>query len=330
MTTTNTPFTFGKSNPFALELPSAWQRLQQDPILFIAQWLYAHRPPSTLPEPCSTTSKDSSTTPVRVVCISDTHNEQPRVPNGDILIHAGDLTVNGTFEELQLQLKWLNSLPHQHKVVIAGNHDLLLDQSFFRRNPRLTSLGNDERKLRQLMWGSVVYLENELRVLVVQDRNVKVYGSPMTPKYGNWAFQYSAKDVWSNTVPEATDIVVTHGPAKGHLDSSPANPSYLQGCAHLQRELWRVKPQLHVCGHIHSARGVEYGDWGWLRWDYDAVCGGEGGVGVVLGMLAAWVCKWLLYMVGKAKIGQTMTSVNAAVVSEGLAEDEQTLVVDLL
>jgi hypothetical protein len=75
---------------------------------------------------------------------------------------------------------------------------------------------------------------------------------------------------------------------------------------------------------------VEYGDWGWLRWDYDAVCGGEGGVGVVLGMLVAWVCKWLLYMVGRAKIGQTMTSVNAAVVSEGLAEDEQTLVVDLL
>ena len=241
---------------FAPALPSAWQRLQQNPILFVAQWLYTHRPPST-------TLKPFGTAPVRTVCVSDTHNEQPRVPNGDILIHAGDLTVNGTFEELQLQLDWLNSLQHQHKIVIAGNHDLLLDQCF-RRNPRPASLENDERRLRDLRWGSVVYLENELRVLNVRDRDVKVYGSPMTPRYGNWAFQYQGEDVWSNTVPEATDILVTHGPAKGHLDSSLSNPSYLQGCVYLQRELWRVKPRLHVCGHIHSGRGVEYGDWGWL------------------------------------------------------------------
>lgn len=329
MTTTYTRSTFGKSNMFAPALPSAWQRIQQDPILFIAQWLYAHRPLSTISQPASTASKSASTILVRVICISDTHNEQPHVPNGDILIHAGDLTVNGTFEELQLQLDWLNSLPHQHKIVIAGNHDLLLDQSFFRRNPRLASRENDERRLRDLRWGSVVYLENELRVLNVRDRDVKVYGSPMTPKYGNWAFQYPAKDIWSNTVPEATDILVTHGPAKGHLDSSSANPSYLQGCAHLQRELWRVKPRLHVCGHIHSGRGVECSDWGWLQWDYDAVCCGEEGRVVVLRMLACWVWLWVLCMLGRAANGRTMTSVNAAVVGEGLAEGEQTLLVDL-
>jgi len=320
MTTIYTRSTFGKSNMFAPALPSAWQRIQQDPILFVAQWLYAHRPPSTTPKPASTMH-------VRIVCISDTHNEQPHVPNGEILIHAGDLTVNGTFKELQSQLDWLNSLPHQHKVMIAGNHDLLLDPSFFIRNPRAEG---SKRTKQELCWGSITYLCNSSATLDIRGQSYHVYGSPMTPKNGNWAFQYpGTDDIWSNTVPEATDILVTHGPAKGHLDSSPANPSYLQGCAHFQRELWRVKPRLHVFGHIHSARGAEYGNWGWLRWDYNAVCCSEGGVGVVLRMLANWAWLWVLCMLGRAH-GQTMTSVNAAVVGEnGLAEGEQTLLVDL-
>jgi predicted phosphodiesterase len=59
----------------------------------------------------STTTITTPVSPesVKVVCISDTHNEQPLVPLGDILIHAGDLTVNGTFSELQAQLPWLTN-----------------------------------------------------------------------------------------------------------------------------------------------------------------------------------------------------------------------------
>jgi hypothetical protein len=68
------------------------------------------------------------------------------------------MTINGTFEEIQLQLGWLNNLPHHHKIVIAGNHDLLFDQSFFHRNPRLAGPDNDERKMKELKWGNVVYL----------------------------------------------------------------------------------------------------------------------------------------------------------------------------
>jgi predicted phosphodiesterase len=318
--TTNTRSTFGKSNIFAPEVPSVWQRVQQDPLLFIAKWLYGHQPPASVPQPTSMPA-------VKVVCISDTHNEQPRsIPHGDILIHAGDLTVNGTVQELQKQLDWLDSLPHKHKIVIAGNHDLMLDPTYFLRNPRAAGPTDTKR----LCWGSITYLCKSSATLDIRGRSYCIYGSPMTPKYGNWAFQYPEEDVWSNTVPEATDILVTHGPAKGHLDSSPSNPSYLQGCAHLQREIWRVKPRVHVCGHIHSARGVEHGNWGRLRWGYDAVCSGEGGVGAVLRMLAAWVWLWLLCTLG-AKDGQTMTSVNAAVVGDQeLVEGEQTLLIEFL
>ena len=61
---------------------------------------------------------------IHVVCISDTHNRQdqiPPLPSDTILVHAGDLTDNGTLEELKLALEWLSNQPHPHKIFIAGN-----------------------------------------------------------------------------------------------------------------------------------------------------------------------------------------------------------------
>lgn len=57
---------------------------------------------------------------VRIVCISDTHNQTPKLPQGDILIHAGDLTNQGSYTELEKSVKWLESLNFQTKIVIAG------------------------------------------------------------------------------------------------------------------------------------------------------------------------------------------------------------------
>lgn len=67
---------------------------------------------------------DAYSRPIRVVSISDTHNQQPDLPDGDLLLHGGDLTQNGTFEELQAQLDWLNSQKHHCKVVIGGKYRL--------------------------------------------------------------------------------------------------------------------------------------------------------------------------------------------------------------
>ena len=43
-------------------------------------------------------------TKVRIVCVSDTHNAAPgegyTLPKGDVLIHAGDLTNQGSHAEL--------------------------------------------------------------------------------------------------------------------------------------------------------------------------------------------------------------------------------------
>lgn len=63
-------------------------------------------------------------TMLRFVCISDTHNDDcgKQIPDGDVLIHAGDLTDFGSTEELQAALDWIIPLPHKIKVIVAGRH----------------------------------------------------------------------------------------------------------------------------------------------------------------------------------------------------------------
>jgi 3',5'-cyclic AMP phosphodiesterase CpdA len=72
---------------------------------------------------------------LRIVVISDTHglHERIAVPDGDVLVHAGDLTARGRREELEAFNDWLGHLPHRHKLIIAGNHDWVCAQK-----PRLT------------------------------------------------------------------------------------------------------------------------------------------------------------------------------------------------
>src|SRR4051794_35393280 len=96
--------------------------------------------------------------PIRVVCISDTHNKRPILPLGDLLIHAGDLTENGSFDEVQAELNWLSSQPHRYKVLIAGNHDVLFDESFLAKYPE-RRYGQTKKK-EDLNWGSVLYLQD--------------------------------------------------------------------------------------------------------------------------------------------------------------------------
>src|SRR5690554_8152813 len=63
---------------------------------------------------------------MKLVCISDTHSlhrEIPHIPDGDVLIHAGDSLGQGTLENIEELNVWPGSLPHRHKIVIAGNHD---------------------------------------------------------------------------------------------------------------------------------------------------------------------------------------------------------------
>lgn len=175
----------------------------------------------------------------RIVAIADTHNEHARlaVPDGDVLIHAGDLTGRGTLPELERVADWLRSLPHPHKVVIAGNHDFGLQ-----RNPVAA----------RALFHDLTFLEDSEATVA----GLRLWGSPWQPWFHDWAFNLRrgpAIDAKWQLIPQGIDVLVTHGPPLGYGDRVLDGERV--GCADLLRHLTRVQPKLHLFGHIHEARG---------------------------------------------------------------------------
>lgn len=185
--------------------------------------------------------------PINIVCLSDTHDLiVPNVPDGDLLIHSGDLTNSGTAEDIQHQIDWLDSLPHRHKVIIAGNHDSWFDVRS--RRPE------DKRDRRKLDFKRLHYLQNGSVTLEFNDgRRLNIYGAADLPACGgdDCAFPYQPeKHPWTGRIPMDTDVLVTHTPPQSHRDLG-------LGCPGLLEEVWRVKPRLHIFGHVHWGRGQE-------------------------------------------------------------------------
>ncbi|MCJ1482484.1 hypothetical protein MMC06_002650 [Schaereria dolodes] len=243
-------------SPF--EPPSLQYWIISSPLNFVAysihHLLVYLRGPPLLPTP--------ETSRISIVCISDTHTLVPNsVPPGDILIHAGDLTNLGTASEIQAHISWLSSLPHTHKIVVAGNHDSFLD-------PRSRYASDSHNSLD---WGDIHYLQHSSVILTFpNNRRLNIYGAPQTPECGGpeFAFQYPrGEDAWSGTLPPETDVLVTHTPPRHHLDL----PAGL-GCALLLKEVWRVRPKLHVFGHVHAGVGRESVFWDEAQRAYERVC----------------------------------------------------------
>jgi Icc-related predicted phosphoesterase len=183
---------------------------------------------------------------VRVVCVSDTHGQHAKlsVPDGDVLIHAGDfMTFGDRRREIVDFNQWLGKQPHRHKVVIAGNHDLM-----FERHP-----GAD----RELL-GNGIYLENA----GVELLGLNIWGSPVQPEFKNWAFNVARgtaiRRYWK-MIPTDTDVLVTHGPPFGVLDQVNPSTAHL-GCEELAKAVEEIKPRLHVFGHIHGGHGSSASD----------------------------------------------------------------------
>ncbi len=181
---------------------------------------------------------------MRLVCISDTHmaHRGLHLPDGDVLIHAGDATSTGTPDEVDRFLGWFAAQPHPHKILIAGNHDWL-----YQRDPEKVAL------LLAKHQGITYLLDSGVEI-----EGVKFWGSPWQPWFCSWAFNLprggeSLRHVW-NIIPIDTDVVITHGPPHGVLDQVRGGEHL--GCEELKIRLAAVKPRLHVFGHIHDAFGV--------------------------------------------------------------------------
>jgi len=178
---------------------------------------------------------------MRIVAVADTHTFEADlgvIPDGDVFIHAGDLLRRGTLAELSAVSAWIRSLPHEHKLVIAGNHDWCFTDS------RATC--------EQMLGEGVTYLEDQgMRI-----GGLQFWGSPWQPEYNDWAFNLprgaALAEKWAR-IPRETDVLITHGPPRGYGDRSPIGRRI--GCEELLPAVHRVAPTLHLFGHIHQDGG---------------------------------------------------------------------------
>lgn len=185
---------------------------------------------------------------MKIVCISDTHNcnEQIVVPDGDILIHSGDAAIRGTRSEIEEFLQWFSSLPHKHKVFVAGNHDWFYETE-----------NNSARLLTSKF--NITYLQDSF----IEIEGLKIYGSPWQPRFFDWAFNLNRgaelAEKWK-MIPDDIDILVTHGPPHGILDEVPRQ-YWIEntGCEELRRRVEEISTKgrlkLHIFGHIHCGYG---------------------------------------------------------------------------
>jgi len=178
---------------------------------------------------------------LKVVCLSDTHelHRNVAVPDGDLLIHAGDITFFSQRPSVLVDFNdWLAELPHKHKVVIPGNHDTLLE----------------EEENRRMITNAHVLINSGVTLGVF-----KIWGSPTMPlASGAFATPHATDraEIWSR-IPSDTDFLVTHIPPAGILDRARGT-SHGAGCQALRESYRRIHPRLHVFGHVHSAAGIHH------------------------------------------------------------------------
>ena len=175
----------------------------------------------------------------RVLMISDTHGMDLRdcLPpqRADVAIHSGDLTDGSKLEEFQTAIDLLRATNAPLKLAIAGNHDFTMDFPVF------------EEKV------------NEVTPALDPDLVIREYGSPYTPALGQWGFQYRAEQGHEFSIKPGVDIVVTHGPPKGIMDTTRGQGR--AGCSDLFTAIARARPRIHCFGHIHQGWGARLVRW---------------------------------------------------------------------
>jgi Icc-related predicted phosphoesterase len=160
-----------------------------------------------------------------------------QIPDGDLLLYAGDMTGRGDWDALKDFNDWLGTLPHEEKIAICGNHDFCFEW---------------DNELSRKAMTNCIYLQEESTVV----NGLKIYGAPHQPWFYDWAFNVQRGEelakIWAK-IPEDTDVLITHGPPFGYGDKVRSGERV--GCEDLMKRIEVVQPKLHVFGHIHEDRG---------------------------------------------------------------------------
>src|ERR1700712_6081735 len=167
---------------------------------------------------------------------------------------------------------WLNL---RTDCLNLGNHDITLDEKFYSEHWQYFHNQGQQNpdECVALLKNSpgITYLSHASAHIKLSSHkgphtHFSIFGSPYSPSHNLWSFGYkpdAATKLW-NEIPLDSDIVVTHTPPAGHCDQQVTKTGRA-GCEYLRKRLWKVRPILHVCGHLHEGRGVEK-----VRWKVDA------------------------------------------------------------
>lgn len=187
-----------------------------------------------------------------ILHLSDTHGkhrELTDMPYADILVHSGDFTMAGGDMEALDFIEWLCDLPYKHKIFIAGNHDdCMLDAT-------LEGLPDDVHYLS----------DNGITI-----DGISFYGTPMFVTFED----EDLKEIEHyEQIPDNIDILITHRPPLGILDSIDDKLHY--GSSILLDKVSKIKPKMHLFGHVHAAygtidwKGITFSNAGVTDWKYD-------------------------------------------------------------
>ena len=177
---------------------------------------------------------------MKIVGISDTHGAHKGLvlPDGDVLIHAGDITVHGTLNGVVAFNDWIGRQPHKHKIVIAGNHDFCFEDS--------------DRLAAEAFMTNATYLRDS----GCEIDGIKFWGTPWQPWFHDWAFNVGTEKerqaIW-DLIPKDTDVLIVHGPPYGYGDLCMSGDR--PGCKALKKTILESKIKLVITGHIHEDYG---------------------------------------------------------------------------
>ncbi|KAL3908512.1 MAG: hypothetical protein SGILL_008454 [Bacillariaceae sp.] len=212
--------------------------------------------------PVTATKADNNCT--RLVIFSDTHGLHRKVhlPRGDILIHAGDFSKTGEVKTIEDLSEYFAESGFQKIVVIAGNHDMTLDREYYqRRGDKIHRNPMNCDQAQAAIERNATYLNDSSWT---SDDGLTFYGSPYSPYFFGWAFNLHRgepiKECWDK-IPSheewPVDILMTHGPPLGRGDLTAERRR--AGCYDLLKAVQqRVKPRVHIFGHIHEGYGTSF------------------------------------------------------------------------
>ena len=159
---------------------------------------------------------------MKILHLADTHNCHHRLrdlPEADVVVHSGDFCMVGSEQEAIDFLNWFCNLPYRHKIFICGNHDdCLYDANIDGLDANVHFLSNSG----------------------IEMDGVKFYGVPMF-----------IEDCIS--IPDDTDVLITHSPAYGILDF---DDGINYGSEEILSRISELHLKAHLFGHIHAQHGV--------------------------------------------------------------------------